>query len=144
MHVSLSLCMSTPDYLILRCQYVMIIVDVSITHHFDFMAFDHENRLHVVTFYVFYRFVDPFCSNDSKAVKWNYLCFVIVHYIGRNIKLDISDRNAILPSINHCTIGYYQTSNISLTLVDNKIVDHKDVVGASSLDVSPTSSSFSI
>ena len=30
------------------------------------------------------------------------------------------------------TGGYHQTSNISRTLVGNKIVDHSDVVGASS------------
>ena len=38
---------------------------------------------------------------------------------------------------------YRQTSNISRTLVGNKIVDHSDVVGASPLGVAPTASSFS-
>ena len=37
---------------------------------------------------------------------------------------------------------YRQTSNISCTLVGNKIVDHLDVVGASPVGVAPTASSF--
>ena len=39
--------------------------------------------------------------------------------------------------------GYRQTSNISDTLVGNKIADHSDVVGASPVGVAPTISSFS-
>ena len=38
---------------------------------------------------------------------------------------------------------YRQTSNISRTLVDNKIVDRSDVVGASPVGTAPTTSSFS-
>ena len=38
---------------------------------------------------------------------------------------------------------YHQTSNISRTLADNKIVDHSDVVGASLVGNAPTISSFS-
>ena len=38
---------------------------------------------------------------------------------------------------------YRQTSNISRTSVDNKIVDHSDVVGASPVDAAPTTPSFS-
>ena len=37
---------------------------------------------------------------------------------------------------------YCQTSNISNTLVGNKIVDHSDIVGASPVGAAPTSSSF--
>ena len=37
---------------------------------------------------------------------------------------------------------YRQTSNISCTLVGNKIVDHLDVVGASPAGTAPTTSSF--
>ena len=40
-------------------------------------------------------------------------------------------------------INYHQTSNISHTLVGNKIVDHSDVVGASPVGTAPTTSSFS-
>ena len=36
-----------------------------------------------------------------------------------------------------------QVSNISRTLVGNKIVDHSDVVGASPVGAAPTTSSFS-
>ena len=38
---------------------------------------------------------------------------------------------------------YHQTSDINHTLVDNKIVDHSDVVGASPVGATPTTSSFS-
>ena len=38
---------------------------------------------------------------------------------------------------------YRQTSNISHTLVGNKIVDHSDVVGASPVGTAPTTSLFS-
>ena len=38
---------------------------------------------------------------------------------------------------------YRKTSNISRTLVGNKIVDHSDVVGASPVGDAPTASSFS-
>ena len=38
---------------------------------------------------------------------------------------------------------YRQVSNISRTLVDNKIVDHSDVVRASPVGAAPTTSSFS-
>ena len=38
---------------------------------------------------------------------------------------------------------YRKTSNISRTL-DNKIVDHSDVVGASPVGAAPTTSSLSI
>ena len=38
---------------------------------------------------------------------------------------------------------YHQVSNISRTLVGNKIVDHSDVVGALPVSAAPTTSSFS-
>ena len=38
---------------------------------------------------------------------------------------------------------YCQTTNISRTLVGNKIVDHSDVVGASPVGAAPTTFSFS-
>ena len=38
---------------------------------------------------------------------------------------------------------YCQTSDISHTLVGNKIVGHSDVVGASPVGAAPTTSSFS-
>ena len=39
--------------------------------------------------------------------------------------------------------NYHKTSNISRTLVGNKIVDNSDVVGASLVSTAPTTSSFS-
>ena len=39
---------------------------------------------------------------------------------------------------------YRKTSNISRTLVGNKVVDNSDVVGASPVGAAPTTSSFSI
>ena len=47
----------------------------------------------------------------------------------------------LLQGITYC--DYRQVSNISHTLVGNKIVDHSDVVGASPVDAAPTTSSFS-
>ena len=41
------------------------------------------------------------------------------------------------------SIWFRKTSNISGTLVGNKIVDHSDVVGASPVGTAPTTSSFS-
>ena len=38
---------------------------------------------------------------------------------------------------------YRKVSNISRTLVGNQIVDHPDIVGASSVGAAPTTSSFS-
>ena len=40
-------------------------------------------------------------------------------------------------------LNYHQTSNVSRTLVGNKIVDPSDVVGASPVGAAPTTSSFS-
>ena len=40
-------------------------------------------------------------------------------------------------------VMYHKTSNISRTLVGNKIVDNSDVVGASPVGAAPTASSFS-
>ena len=42
-----------------------------------------------------------------------------------------------------CVVYYRKTSNISRTLVGNKIVDNSDVVGASPVGTAPTTSSFS-
>ena len=42
----------------------------------------------------------------------------------------------------HTFNTHRQTSNISGTLVGNKIVDHSDVVGAAPVGAAPTTSSF--
>ena len=41
------------------------------------------------------------------------------------------------------SFSYRQTSNISCTLIGNKLADHSDVVGASPVGTAPTTSSFS-
>ena len=45
--------------------------------------------------------------------------------------------------LQHIMRHYRKTSNISRTLVGNKIVDNSDVVGASPVGAAPTTSSFS-
>ena len=53
---------------------------------------------------------------------------------------------AMLPSMLACSVsdsGYHQTSNIRHTWERNEIVDHSDVVGASPVGATPTTSSFS-
>ena len=47
------------------------------------------------------------------------------------------------PLYPFCNCMYRQVSNISRTLVGNKIVDHSDEVGASPVGAAPTTSSFS-
>ena len=55
-----------------------------------------------------------------------------------------------MPNVKHwcqtrtLTTTYRKTSNISHTLICNKIVDNSDVVGASPVGAAPTTSSFSI
>ena len=51
--------------------------------------------------------------------------------------------SATFLGLNESIVNYCQTSNISHTLVGNKIVDHSDVVGASPVGAAPTTSSFS-
>ena len=50
-----------------------------------------------------------------------------------------NDKPTVIPSND----TYCKTSNISRTIVDNKIVDHSDVVGASPVGAAPTTSSLS-
>ena len=52
--------------------------------------------------------------------------------------MDLTDR-----AIKRFYCIYRKTSNISRTLVGNKIVDHSDIVGASPDGAAPTTSSFS-
>ena len=48
-----------------------------------------------------------------------------------------------IPVSRSANMEYRKTSNISHTLVGNKIVDNSDVVGASPVGAAPTTSSFS-
>ena len=54
----------------------------------------------------------------------------------------VGPMNIAIMDVNHM-IGYRKTSNIRRTLVGNKIVNHSDVVGASSVGAALTTSSFS-
>ena len=45
--------------------------------------------------------------------------------------------------IEHLNRNYRKTSNISCTVVGNKIIDHSDVVGALPVGAAPTTTSFS-
>ena len=45
--------------------------------------------------------------------------------------------------IDSNVLPYRKTSNISRTLVGNKVVDNSDVIGASPVGAAPTTSSFS-
>ena len=62
------------------------------------------------------------------------------HVLGTTIHIsnDDSDKNT-----RDQEWMYRKTSNISRTLVGNKIVDNSDVVGASPVGAAPTTSSFS-
>ena len=60
----------------------------------------------------------------------------IVYICTGNVKIGFDKR----PEVN-CYM-YRKTSNISRTLVGNKIVDNSDVVGASPVGAAPTTSSF--
>ena len=66
-----------------------------------------------------------------------------------NLLLQIVAQSALIGCSFYIThlfwryLKYRKTSNISRTLVCNKIVDNSDVVGASPVGAAPTTSSFS-
>ena len=80
-----------------------------------------------------------FVISSVNSKSWRYFAFLI----------------AVLDAISGLAISisrwfyqlwdsyYRKTSNISRTLVGNKIVDNSDVVGASPIGAAPTTSSFS-
>ena len=57
--------------------------------------------------------------------------------------LQLSLPNPLKPGVKSRMKMYREVSNISSTLVGNKIVDHSDEVGASPVGAAPTTSSFS-
>ena len=67
--------------------------------------------------------------SETMLVKW-----------ALGIWLSYSEIRAIVPIK---VTAYHQTSNIRCTLVDNKIVDQSDVVGALPVSAAPTTSSLS-
>ena len=54
----------------------------------------------------------------------------------------VTDRQHTVPHWPH-QYHYHKTSNISRTLIGNKIIDNSDVVGASPVGAAPSTSSFS-
>ena len=68
-----------------------------------------------------------------------------MHNAIQNISSQIVHMHEIkYPMVPHSSnLEYRQVSNIRRTLVGNKIVDHSDVVGASSVGAAPTTFSFS-
>ena len=62
--------------------------------------------------------------------------FLVLVYTNIDVKCFIS-------STTYANMSYHQTSNISGTLVDNKLADHPDAVGASPVDAATTTISFS-
>ena len=57
--------------------------------------------------------------------------------------LCLHDHTQKYPNSGDIDTHYRKTSNISRTLVDNRIVDNSDVTGASPVGAAPTASSFS-
>ena len=55
----------------------------------------------------------------------------------------IYPHTTIISKVNALNGKYRKTSNISRTLVGNKIVDNSNVVGAAPVGAAPTTSSFS-
>ena len=74
-------------------------------------------------------FIVSFSTECYKSdIWWDYECGILIN------------KNIITSWLND---EYRKTSNISRTLVGNKIVDNSDVVGASPVGDAPTTSSFS-
>ena len=76
-----------------------------------------------------------------------HLCYVI-HYYTTTADYDCTHVAVVTVGCIYSIYWHYvdtvyrQTSNISSTFVDNNIVDHSDVVGASHVGTAPTISSF--
>ena len=71
---------------------------------------------------------------------------VFYHFVGAvpgSTELEIMLRR-LLREMDAVNVSeYHQTSNISHSLVCNKLTNHSDVVGASPVGAAPTTSSFS-
>ena len=94
-----------------------------------------------------YMFMFPL---QNLARKELMLCFPFQVITPDSVCLSISD-GSMLPlmaaqlgakKVSTLEQKYHQTSKERHTLVDNKIVDHSDVVGASPVGAAPTTSSF--
>ena len=82
-------------------------------------------------------------------VKWapdlSYSLFIPTHISGEHCMLCVYLASIAWHAVSLRTgiRKYRKTSNISCTLVDNKMVVHSDLVGASPVGAAPSTSSFS-
>ena len=67
-------------------------------------------------------------------------CEIGLRWVPQN---PIDDETTMVEVMAWSDHAYHQTSNISCTLVGNKLADHSDVGGASPVGAAPTTSSFS-
>ena len=81
-----------------------------------------------------------FCTNVHYCTTWEVRGPVIVM---QSYLLSIYIQKKNCRTVQPIITEYCQTPNISCTWMGNKIVDHSDVVGASSVGAAPTTSSFS-
>ena len=78
--------------------------------------------------------------------KWQTFCSGLSVLKNNWIVLSLNDEASlcwIALAFNLIGTNYRKTSNISRTLIGNKIVDNSDVVGASPVGAAPTTSSTS-
>ena len=84
---------------------------------------------------------DAFIIVNGIFLVWDdtkYSCAVMWHVRFPQLNIKCMQWDPIIYG-QYITI-YHKTSNISCTLVGNKIVDHSDVVGASPVSAAPTTS----
>ena len=98
-----------------------------------------------------------YAKSKSKSKISYYNKMIIIHrmtqrlkpiwiYLSHKMRKSVSRKWIKKQNANHfiqASACYRKTSNISRTLVGNKIVDNSDVVGASPVGAAPTTSSFS-
>ena len=94
------------------------------------------------------------CSNEFWQVRNRQIALsllnVYLQYSFVTVPTSRMMRCEMVENVTACDLyvlirvfNYRKISNISRTLVSNKIVDHSDVVGASPVGVAPTTSSVS-
>ena len=76
---------------------------------------------------------------SSENLKFQVNCSIWLSDLSSGIENKCEILNC---HISQGPMSYHQTSNISRTLVGNKIVDHSNVVEASPVGAAPTTSSF--
>ena len=87
------------------------------------------------------------CAGHMGAFRWSLADIHRQFTSSWWLQMIWSHLKSVSPSANTMVTRrwiYRKTSNISRTLVGNKIVDNPDVVGASPVGAAPTTSSFSI